>query len=59
MILVALLYQRAQVGILAGEMAGIAIEVVIKLLLIPGVLIVWLLRRQWFQQLEKRCLQLS
>lgn len=59
MILVALLYQRAKVGVLGGEMTVIAIEVVSKVLLMPGVLIVLLLRCQWFQQLEKRCIQLS
>jgi hypothetical protein len=57
--LIALLYQRTQVGILSGEMTGIALEVVIKVLLLPGVLIVWLLRCQWFKPFEKRCLKLS
>jgi dienelactone hydrolase len=55
LVLVAILYQQIQVGLLSLDAAGIAVKVVTRGALLPGFIIILLLRQKWFQRWESRC----
>ncbi|XWK88147.1 MAG: alpha/beta fold hydrolase [Phormidium sp.] len=54
-VLAAIIYHQIQSGVVSPDTAIIAIQTVGQGAILPGAIVILLLRQQWFQKLESRC----
>lgn len=56
-LLMGILYQQAQAGAFSVDYVGSAAKLLGQMVLLPGLLIVGVMRSPWLQNLERRCWQ--
>ncbi len=56
-LLIGILYQQAQAGAFSVDYVGSAVKLLVQMVLLPGLLIVGVMRSPWLQNLERRCWQ--